>query len=377
MGLATEEKVFIVEYYFRSYGNGSQGGPSLKLVAEQYREHFNKPAPSNTVMLSIVKKFRRTGSVLCQRKGRSGRPVTVSTNENHGRVLNQVLQSPKRSLRRTALKLDISPTSLRRLFKDIGGFPYRIQVGQRLTEHDRHVRVEYCARFLAMVYEDPDFLFNVWFSDESHIHLDGFINRQTTRFLGFERPDTIVQKPLHSVRVTIWCAVSGNGVLGPYFIENDDGAPLTVNQERYRNMVIRPFIQDLRRFCRARNMQMNRQWFQQDGATCHTARQTMAMLQETFPGRVISRGAEFPYPSHSPDLTPPDAYVWGMLKEQIFNCPDPPKTVPALRQKIVSFFGTLQQPMFQNMLENLRDRYEHCLQRNGAHFEHLHYHLYK
>ncbi|KAJ4436461.1 hypothetical protein ANN_16492, partial [Periplaneta americana] len=177
VGLATEEKVFIVEYHFRLYGNGYQGGPSLILVAQQYREHFNQPAPSITIMLSIVTKFRRSGSVLCQRKGRSGRPVTVSTNDNHGRVLNQVLQSPKRSLRRTSLKSNISNTSLRRLLKDLDGFPYRIQVGQRLTEQDRHVRIEYCARLLAMVYEDPDFLLNVWFSDESHIHFDGFINR--------------------------------------------------------------------------------------------------------------------------------------------------------------------------------------------------------
>ena len=57
--------------------------------------------------------------------------------------------------------------------------------------------------------------------------------------------DFIVQKPLHRERVTIWCAVSGNGVLGPYLIEDDDGIPLIVNQERYGNMVVRPFIQDL------------------------------------------------------------------------------------------------------------------------------------
>ena len=98
MGLATEEKVFIVKYYFRSYGNGYQGRPSLKLVAEQYREHFNKPAPCNIVMLCFVTKFRRMDSVLCQRKGKSGKPATVSTNENHGHVLSRVLQSPNQSI---------------------------------------------------------------------------------------------------------------------------------------------------------------------------------------------------------------------------------------------------------------------------------------
>ena len=109
----------------------------------------------------------------------------------------------------------------------------------------------------------------------------------------------------------IWCAVSGNGVLGPYFIEDVDCVPLTVTQEHYRNMVVRPFIQVLGKFCPARKFLMNRLWFQQDGVICHTARQSVAMLQETFPGRIISHGTEFPYPSHSPDLTPPDMLTCG------------------------------------------------------------------
>ncbi|KAK5640464.1 hypothetical protein RI129_011275 [Pyrocoelia pectoralis] len=44
-----------------------------------------------------------------------------------------------------------------------------------------------------------------------------------------------------------------------------------------------------------------------------------------------------------------------MLKEKIFSCPDPPKSLPALRRKIVSFFRTLKQPIFQNMFQNLRN----------------------
>ncbi|KAG8283445.1 hypothetical protein J6590_016699 [Homalodisca vitripennis] len=58
------------------------------------------------------------------RKGFSGRPTTVCTKENHGGVLQQqVLQSPKRSPMRAPLKMNISNTSMRRMFKNIGGFP--------------------------------------------------------------------------------------------------------------------------------------------------------------------------------------------------------------------------------------------------------------
>jgi hypothetical protein len=44
VGLSMEEKVFIVEYYFCSYGRGCEGGPSLKKEAEQFQERFNKTA---------------------------------------------------------------------------------------------------------------------------------------------------------------------------------------------------------------------------------------------------------------------------------------------------------------------------------------------
>ena len=137
------KKVFIVEHYFRSYGIGRQNGPSLHHVREHYEEQFNKTAPSNKTILAIVEKFHRTGSVLCQRKGTTGRPRTVTTNENHERFLQQVLQSPKRSLRRTSLKLGVSDSSVRRMFKERGGFAYRFQVAQRLTETDEQARLQY------------------------------------------------------------------------------------------------------------------------------------------------------------------------------------------------------------------------------------------
>ena len=73
MVLTTEEKVFIVEHYFRSYGVGRQNGPSLRQIREHYEEQSNKTAPSNKTILAIVKEFHCTGSVLSQRKGTTGR----------------------------------------------------------------------------------------------------------------------------------------------------------------------------------------------------------------------------------------------------------------------------------------------------------------
>ena len=120
------------------------------------------------------------------------------------------------------------------------------------------------------------------------------------------------------------------------FIEDDAQNPLTVNHECYREIIIAPFVRDLKCFCHAWNLPLWRQWMQQDGATVHTAGKSLACLQQHFGDHLISRGTEFPFPSHSPKLTAPYAYIWGMLKESIFWSDDPPGNVPELRRKIQS-----------------------------------------
>ena len=121
-----------------------------------------------------------------------------------------------------------------------------------------------------------------------------------------------------------------------------------------------PICAGFETFCRARNLQLQRQWMQQDEATAHTVGESLACLQQHFGDRLISRGPEFPFPSHSPDLTTPNAYIWGMLKESVFRSDDPPGNVPKLQEKIQSFFVSLQQPVFVSMSNNLKDCYEQC-----------------
>ena len=129
--------------------------------APHYEEKFNKSAPSNKTILAIAEKFHCMGSVLCQRKGATGCPRTVTTNENHERLLQQVLQFPKRSLRGTSLKLGVSNRSVQQMFKELDRFAYHIQVAQRLTETGERARLQYCSRVLSMTYADPDFFINI------------------------------------------------------------------------------------------------------------------------------------------------------------------------------------------------------------------------
>ncbi|GFS80789.1 cationic amino acid transporter 2 [Trichonephila clavipes] len=60
-------------------------------------------------------------------------------------------------------------------------------------------------------------------------------------------------------------------------------------------------------------------WFQQDGATCHTARATIDLLKDTFGDRLISRFGPVNWPPRSCDLTPLDYFLWGYVKKMSPN----------------------------------------------------------
>ena len=39
---------------------------------------------------------------------------------------------------------------------------------------------------------------------------------------------------MHPKRVTIWCGFWSGGIIGPFFLENEQGEAVTVNGDRYR-----------------------------------------------------------------------------------------------------------------------------------------------
>ncbi|GFX01327.1 uncharacterized protein TNCV_3729961 [Trichonephila clavipes] len=66
-------------------------------------------------------------------------------------------------------------------------------------------------------------------------------------------------------------------------------------------------------------------WFQQDDATCHTARATIDLLKDTFGDRLISRFGPVNWPPRSCDLTPLDYFLWGYVKLLVYA--DKPQTL--------------------------------------------------
>ncbi|GFW23292.1 heat shock 70kDa protein 8 [Trichonephila clavipes] len=91
-------------------------------------------------------------------------------------------------------------------------------------------------------------------------------------------------------------------------------------------------------------------WFQQDGATCHTARATIDLLKDTFGDRLISRFGPVNWPPRSCDLTPLDYFLWAYVKSLVYA--DKPQTLDHLEDNIRRVIADIRPQMLEKVIEN-------------------------
>lgn len=369
MPFTKEEKIFCVMKKIET--------KSYKLTIAKFRGQYNKnKTPTKTDIYRWIKKFEANGTINDMRQKPPavtvGSKPTARSPENIAVVRDSVGRSPKKSLRRRSQELGISKSSLQRiLIKDLQLYPYRIQVKQKLTDADKEKRVIMCNWFSDKIEEEPDFLNDVWFTDEAHFLVAGHVNSKNNVFWGTQPPNYVLERPLHSLKCTAWVAISKHGIIGPFWFEDAEEQPLTVTKERYLE-VLQKFWRELGLMNRRRGpnrVHREQQWYQQDGATPHTANTSLEWLDRKFPDRLISRRREPEWAPHSPDLNPPDFYLWGYLKDRVYV--NNPQSIPDLKAAITREIRAIPVEECIRVINNFARRIQVCLQQQGAHLEHI------
>ncbi|GFX46883.1 DUF4817 domain-containing protein [Trichonephila clavipes] len=70
--------------------------------------------------------------------------------------------------------------------------------------------VEWAQNEIAVV---PDFHKRILFSDEAHFWLNGYVNKQNCHIWSEANPQVYVETPLHTEKLTVWCALWAGGIL--------------------------------------------------------------------------------------------------------------------------------------------------------------------
>jgi hypothetical protein len=191
------------------------------------------------------------------------------------------------------------------------------------------------------------------FSDEAYFYLTLPNNKQNNRYWDVSANGYGIEVPLHDKKLLVWCAISAKRVFGPYIFDG------TVNSTNYLEMLKSFFWPKV-----LRTQDYHKYYFQQNGASPHQATTVQTYLAERFGEKFIAKSD---WPPRSPDLNPCDFFLWGYLKQRVYN--PLPKTLEDLRLNIVREVENLPETMLKATFSNFRKRCELFISAGGGHIE--------
>uniref|UniRef100_A0A914PQU3 DUF4817 domain-containing protein n=1 Tax=Panagrolaimus davidi TaxID=227884 RepID=A0A914PQU3_9BILA len=325
-------------------------------VQARFRQVYgrNERVPDRRSLRQWFTKFEESGSV--QRKERRNTRF-VRTEENVQDTLEIFAAEPHMSQRRAANELGFSHQTVHRILKEYKWHPYKLQMIQALEPNDLVSRVTFAQNQLDLLAAEPNFFQRIDWSDEAHFHLDGGVNKQDFRYWSTENPHWHRSQALYPPRVTVWAAIGSSGIIGPYFFEGN------VNGDNYLHMLRNFYLPQVQNRPGFAN-----QVFQQDGAPPHWRLTVRDWLNANFPNRWIGRGSPImPWPPRSPDLTPMDYFLWGILKSKVYRTPL--ANLAELRARIIEAFAEVTPEMIQNVIASYERRLRKCIEVGGESVE--------
>ena len=290
------------------------------------------------------------------------RVKTARTDENIARVEELIRADKSLSITALAITLFLSWATVWRILRiDLKFYPYKSKCVNRLTDDHKRNRAAYCLWVEEQFQQDPNWSSRVIWTDEKLFKLKCRGNRQNERYWAPQGQDPEV---LEECRVlggdqTMCWSMIVDGRVYLYWFE----PKARIDQHRYLRMLqefMKPIIDGLP----GRDSFI----FQQDGARCHTTPLVLAWLHEEFDGRVISGKTDTPYPACSPDLTPPDFWLWGVILAELRRLQ--PTSIPLLQNTAQSYCEDLPEDDLRRATTHCRLRAKVSAENGGSHFEH-------
>ncbi|RCN50166.1 transposase [Ancylostoma caninum] len=330
-------------HLYHTYRNYSE-------VVRRWHESFPTSPPDRRTNRNTVAAFEERGNV--EEAPREGRPVSDDHEERKSKILEAIKRSPRMSAHRLAFELHMPRTSIRRILHEEGLKPYHPQLVHGLQATDYGRRVEFCTAMLKKVEDGELDIARILWSDEAIFKLNGHVNRQNVVYWSDANPQQVIERRPNSPGVTVWAGIWSGGVLGPFFFEG------TVTSDSYLEMIKRKVIS----YVKAKNLV-----FMHDGAPAHYSAPVRNYLNENVPNLWIGRGGTIEWPPRSPDLTPPDFFLWGFVKNLVYaeKC----HSVSLLKIRIRQAFAEVNVELCQKVCQSVPVRLKKCIDVHGAQTE--------
>lgn len=318
--------------------------------------------PSARNFQEVHRKLSNIGLGLA--RDRREQQATIIDHSIEEAVLNDLFADPTTSIRRLALRHGISKTSVWRILKKKGLHPYHYQRVQHLHENvDNRARCVMSTWIQQKIRNNPQFLKKNLWMDEAKFTRNGITNCRNLHVWSEENPH-LKRASTFQVQfsVNVWAALIDDTLIGPVIL------PATLNAESFLNLLRDDLPLLLEDVPLATRQQM---YLQMDGCPAHYGRNVRSFLNENYANRWIGRDGPVGWPARSPDLTPLDYFLWGVMKQRVYRTTV--DTEAELQDQIMRCADEIRSDpeMVLRATQQIALRAAMCLQQQGSHFEHL------
>ncbi|KAL7294498.1 hypothetical protein TKK_0012490 [Trichogramma kaykai] len=170
--------------------------------------HLTEPLPSRTSFYRIIKKVRETGKNITVRKARE---KTVVDGPFYADLIRYADNNNRASVREAAAEFGLSVSSVWRMWSKVKQ-PYKKRKFHRIPERN----------FLPQ--ENPNFFYDVCFTDENTFTNNGPRNQQTERMWMYkgQNPNWVDERNRYpDFKIMVFADVVYDSIVGPYFFEGN------------------------------------------------------------------------------------------------------------------------------------------------------------
>lgn len=325
---------------------------NVALACRTFNARYGTSVDRRT-MLGATQRLRDFGTFRPNTAIDRGTNVQIPT-RRQVEILDYFSENPHKSTREVSSHFNVSHMYAWRTLHGDRQHPFHLRRCQELTPTDHVPRLEF-SRWLLENWQR-----NVIWTDESTFTRVGMYNQHNTHLWMHENPHASRAASFqHRYSVNVWAGIIGAHILGPVFLPRLTGETyLTFLQETLPTLLEEIPLANLREV-----------YFQQDGAPAHFTWTVRRHLDAEYGERWIGRGGPVPWPPRSPDLTPLDFFLWGRVKDLVYN--DESTSSEDLRNRIVNAFDTMKRDIvvLSGLRQQLRKRALKCIEQGGGHFE--------
>lgn len=329
---------------------------AARMYAQKYPDRRH---PQHGNFSRLIQRVRETGTVDYKKPNFENPPVCHEDIENE--VMLQVVEKPHTSTREIANEIGVSQSSVSRIIRKNKFHPYKMIVHQELSDNDFILRQNFSQWSLQKIAQNGNFFENVVFTDEATFRNDSIVIRHNMHYYDNVNPHwTRERRSQHRWSLNVWCGIVSGYIIGPIFIRHR----LTGNV--YLHLLENEIQQQLNDL--PENLRRNL-WWQHDGAPPHFAANVREFLNDSYGNRWIGRGGPTAWPPRSPDLTPPDFFLWGYIKSKVYI--EEPTTAQDMEERIRTCIRLIPADMVLRSVRSLERRFAVCMEREGRPFEHF------